>query len=795
MKLRLNKIRLRPQEFSWPVVVSIYVAGIVLSLIAYHTVFRNWLEDYVVRRVEFNVREVIGKDPKLDSSIKIIAFDDKTVSMLKRFDLKVSEWATLLEEIAKYNPRSIFIDKLFSLPIGEDFNHFRDSDGEDFTRRVQNIKVPITVGSHILEEKIPGRKPLSFQHKDFDLYSRIVPQHVVGIAKRDIEALDWLQINEGDSYIYGPHHGIKDAFDHIGNIEYQNHAYVRPLVRIDDQLAVPHAGLLAAGEPKIVLGNIFMNRSMVPVDDSGRTLVNLSSKDEYYKHTLTMINFLRRINRGERLNIDPGDTVVILPLMYTGNVDFVETPVGKIQGGYIPIALINSSLTGQWIKIVKHGDAYSVMASVFAVSLAFVLFGLKFWLTLVFGAVAIALLGLGGFAYASHLLPWSFPLVSWLLSGSAVQALRSHIAEQRAQSLRNALQGSIPPEKLEEVVKHSSGFRIEPSERIVTIMFIDMVDFSLTSEKLDPRVAFDQLKEQLDMLTDCVHRHGGVIDKNLGDGLMCFFGYDYTTSTTTDDHADAALCCSIEIQRLSLMNTLQSYKSGQPLYPVRIGLNTASVYLGDIGDSRRIDFTLIGSGVNFASRLESACEPFKIMLGTETHECLQAFSKEDPGLHLRYVQIKHHDELFSAYEYNPFFTEQSYLQKAMNAYRQYARLDRRHHRVPVTVPGSLVMTSEVGESRIINASYKGFAIESPSYLARGVSFNASIRSTDPIVNKRLEDLGLMPFNVEIRWGSYNPHSESYLLGIRITSLNDHQARDMFNAFSSQLNIGAMREAG
>ena len=187
------------------------------------------------------------------------------------------------------------------------------------------------------------------------------------------------------------------------------------------------------------------------------------------------------------------------------------------------------------------------------------------------------------------------------------------------------------------------------------------------AENEHPKVIFDRLKDLLGDFSLKVHEYGGVVDKTLGDGMLCFFGYNYIGGKTSKNHADQAISCAEAIQREHVIRSLNKLRLGEPMVPLRIGINSAKVYIGDLGNQERIDFTLIGDGVNFAQRLEAACEPFHIML---SEDCLSLSSKyhvESSGMQSRKIKIKHHDRLFQVFQFQPFFTNHQLLEEAAGA--------------------------------------------------------------------------------------------------------------------------------
>jgi adenylate cyclase len=107
-------------------------------------------------------------------------------------------------------------------------------------------------------------------------------------------------------------------------------------------------------------------------------------------------------------------------------------------------------------------------------------------------------------------------------------------------------------------------------------------------------------------MVDCLQAEGGMLDKFIGDAIMAAFGLPLPH----EDDEDRALRCAIAMIRSLAAFNAQRAAVGQKPIDIGIGLNTAQVVSGNIGSPKRMDYTIIGDGVNLASRLESACKQY-----------------------------------------------------------------------------------------------------------------------------------------------------------------------------------------
>lgn len=136
----------------------------------------------------------------------------------------------------------------------------------------------------------------------------------------------------------------------------------------------------------------------------------------------------------------------------------------------------------------------------------------------------------------------------------------------------------------------------------ITIMFSDIEGFTTISEKMKPEELVEFINNYLSIMTSIVLEHKGTLDKYLGDSLMAFWG------APLDVENKELQACTTAILMQKKMNELKSSLSSDvnPKVKTRIGINGDDVVVGNIGGIERFDYTVMGDGVNLASRLESA---------------------------------------------------------------------------------------------------------------------------------------------------------------------------------------------
>ncbi|MEP3421667.1 MAG: GAF domain-containing protein [Erythrobacter sp.] len=149
-----------------------------------------------------------------------------------------------------------------------------------------------------------------------------------------------------------------------------------------------------------------------------------------------------------------------------------------------------------------------------------------------------------------------------------------------------------------------------------TVLFSDIRGFTTITEKLGAQGTVGLLNDYFELMVDCISEQGGMLDKFIGDAIMAAFGIPIAN----DDDEDRGLRAGINmIARLREWNVAREARGEMPV-DMGLGLNTDRIVAGNIGSKKRMDYTMIGDGVNLAARLESACKQYsaRILLSEYT---------------------------------------------------------------------------------------------------------------------------------------------------------------------------------
>ena len=198
-----------------------------------------------------------------------------------------------------------------------------------------------------------------------------------------------------------------------------------------------------------------------------------------------------------------------------------------------------------------------------------------------------------------------------------------------------------------------------------TVLFSDIRGFTTITEKLGAQGTVSLLNEYFTLMVDCIQREEGMLDKFIGDAVMAAFGIPMRH----EDDADRAVRASIAMIRALQKWNMKRVSEGKLPVDIGIGLNTDAVVSGNIGSSKRMDYTIIGDGVNLASRLESACKTYgtHILVSEFTYHQLKStyYSRE-----IDLVVVKGKTQPVAVFEILDYHTNETYPQ-LNDALRQF----------------------------------------------------------------------------------------------------------------------------
>jgi adenylate cyclase len=195
------------------------------------------------------------------------------------------------------------------------------------------------------------------------------------------------------------------------------------------------------------------------------------------------------------------------------------------------------------------------------------------------------------------------------------------IQREREAKFRQRLERYHSPQVVGEILRAAQNLDaplLQARRCEISVLFADISGFTRMSEGMEPLQLASILNRSFEVMTEQIFLHGGTLDKYIGDAIMAFFG----APAPDPEHARHAVAAAVAMQRqLKAMNDARP--EGYPELKMRIGINSGEAFAGDIGCEKRMDYTVMGSTVNLASRLESGvARPGQIVAGPRTAELI-----------------------------------------------------------------------------------------------------------------------------------------------------------------------------
>ncbi len=222
--------------------------------------------------------------------------------------------------------------------------------------------------------------------------------------------------------------------------------------------------------------------------------------------------------------------------------------------------------------------------------------------------------------------------------------------------MKSTMSRYMDPELADQLMSTGGDADIMGGKQSVgTVLFSDVRSFTTITEELGAQGTVKLLNDYFTIMVDCITDEGGMLDKFIGDAMMCIFG----TPVPHEDDPDRAVRAAIRMMTdLKVFNDKRSTEGKMPI-DHGMGINTDSIVSGNIGSPKRMDYTVIGDGVNLAARIESACKQYgaHILISEFTYRAVKATYRTRQ---VDYVIVKGKTEPVGVYEVLDFHDDESY---------------------------------------------------------------------------------------------------------------------------------------
>jgi len=409
------------------------------------------------------------------------------------------------------------------------------------------------------------------------------------------------------------------------------HRSVPLLVRFDDR-CVPSLSLAAlvvylGADPRNIelkeSGEIEIRHpggaTSIPVDSKARMLIHWQLPWRSFPHYSVAELFRKKTDPTlpERYR----NKIVFIAVTVTGGTDFGISPLsGDCPLSRLHSCSLNTMLTGNFIR---RTPAWPFIAGSMLLALAFCLSAGRVRIlaaTVIATLACVTYIVLVAFAFMNRFydIPTAAPFLIFAISAMVSLAARGISYESETTRISRALQRYLSPQMLERVIKQKNEIDLSTKRIELTVLFADIANFSSIAETVEVGYLEQFLNDFFEAMTRAVFDNQGAVDKFLGDGLLAFFGEPVEVA----NHAQAAVAAARQMKReMARLNEkwsnmgIKEFESG---VQIKIGITTGIVVVGNVGSHRRMEYTVLGSAVNLASRLQGMAEPGQILLASRT---------------------------------------------------------------------------------------------------------------------------------------------------------------------------------
>ena len=282
----------------------------------------------------------------------------------------------------------------------------------------------------------------------------------------------------------------------------------------------------------------------------------------------------------------------------------IATPVGLLEPHKIQAALAESILIQDSPFIPDYALALEILIFVFSAVFVWLIlnvFGITYGL--VFFTVVFVSTGFYGVYTIQKgiLIDTTWALISQFIIASVAFYVRFREQYKLRQQIKKQFEHYLDPRQVKQLQKNPDLLKLGGEKRYATFLFTDVRGFTSMSEKLEPEEVTYIMNKALTAQQKAVQKHGGMVDKYIGDALFAIFN----APLDLEHHENKAIDCALDIQKNMEDLNLEMLEKGLPPVAIGIGINTGYAVIGNMGSESRFDYTAIGDAVNTGARLES----------------------------------------------------------------------------------------------------------------------------------------------------------------------------------------------
>ncbi|MBN1104460.1 MAG: adenylate/guanylate cyclase domain-containing protein [Deltaproteobacteria bacterium] len=575
--------------------------------------------DYKVLDLFYRQAVQRGQGPKQSPQVVYLTITDRTYDYFAKNILDRKDLSRVNDALARLGVEAVAYDVIFARPSRPE----ADESFAESLRRLGCAYLPIGLAY--------TAAALPFRWEEGRAYERFRRDYLRKPAEKgaarpyyatralmQYDAFQEAAFNSGHISAYSDPDGV---YRHLLTLLRVEDAYVPTLAlsMFLDHMRVPFEKTIVHWGESITIPALkesFLEKDLViPIDERGRTFIPFPAAwDEGFKkmEAQTLLKTMQDESMAGNLTDFFEGKFVLIGDISVGTSDLGHIPL-ESDAPLIMVhaSMLNALLTQTFYHKRTFGQALTAVWLI-ALFLALAATLRSTWFLYLAGLILVA--GLTGLTWIDFTGFRLFPVFTVGGSGlfvffALVTSLEVAVGRERS-FIKGAFARYVPEKVVDTLLSSPEMLKLGGEERVMSVLFSDLAGFTTISEKMTPSALVHLLNQYLTEMTQIVLAGGGIIDKYEGDAIMAEFG----APLPLPDHADRAVRAGLTMQR-RLKELREIWKGqGLPELRCRVGINTGSMIVGNMGSSQVFDYTVIGDSVNLASRLEGANKRYNTYL-------------------------------------------------------------------------------------------------------------------------------------------------------------------------------------
>ena len=592
----------------------------------------------LVSDLKFEIRKYLDREPDMSSSFVLVGLDDSSkIDSGYEYLWPYDYYAQTVKKITDGNPNSFGMDIIFTNSV----------DTTGWSSLIGALSESYMAINPYVAKFGSRKNPL-----DVNLNREIIEE----IKFDDLPLSDEKNINHIESIIYKTHKSLQEVSSGIGyaNIEHDSDGVLRrlPIVSELDGMLVPHLFLKLFSEHlSYDLSNMELKNSYslllhkyptsngektleIPLDGYGNMLINYMSYEKIqYQMKRGQFYSLSAWPLLNSNQISFKDKTVLFGDLSLAARDVSPTPMnGQMHNPLIFLVAMSNILNESFITPFKGSWTLIQIVLLTSILLFFVIrmkpfeFGL---LTLSL-FVSYILVNFSLFVYYGKDIVLMNVIIPAAMSAVYLIVYSIYESQVKMGVLEGSLESYLSPHLMDKIKNDPDMLKLGGERKRISVLFSDIAGFTSFTDKADPAEVQLVLEEYFSIMTSIIFKNKGVVDKYMGDGILAFFENPKDGVTS----AQASIKTAIEM-KAAAVKLDQKYKE-QKRFPfsIYVGIATGYAKVGNIGPPEKVDYTIIGSVVNKAARLDGAGDAGDILMDEDTYFFVKSdYDIEDFGEH------------------------------------------------------------------------------------------------------------------------------------------------------------------